>query len=112
MQFRTIVSDAVVSFFLAYMIHIMVQQPMRNCRQILIHWKQLFEVSTATNLVTVCKTDRDVVFNECTDGTFTKTNDAEEEYGSQFESSEKESITLDLASITDKLPANDSNNNI
>lgn len=90
----------------------MVQQPMRNCRQILIHWKQLFEVDTATNLVTVCKPDRDIVFDDCTDGTFTKTTSTEEEYGSHLENSEKESITLDLAPITDKLTTIDSNNNI
>lgn len=114
-MFRTIVSDAVVSFFLSYMIHVMVQQPMRNFRQILIHWKQLFEVNTpttTTNLVTVCRTD--IVFEDSTDGTFTKTNVAEE-YGSQFESSEKESISLDLAQITTKEPPTDktdSNNNI
>ncbi len=86
---------------------------MRNFRQILIHWKQLFEVNTNTHLVTVCKTD--IVFEDSTDGTFTKTNVAEE-YGSQFESSEKESISLDLAQITtaDKLPTDktDSNNNL
>ncbi len=97
------------------MIHVMVQQPMRNFRQILIHWKQLFEVNTpttTTNLVTVCRTD--IVFEDSTDGTFTKTNVAEE-YGSQFESSEKESISLDLAQITTKEPPTDktdSNNNI
>ena len=38
-MFRTIVSDAVVCFFLAYLIHIMIQQPMKNIRSILINWR-------------------------------------------------------------------------
>ena len=72
-QFRTIVSDAVVSFILSYLIHITVQQPMRNLRQILLLWRQLFDVKSTTNLVSKCTSN--ITFSECTNGTFTKMAD-------------------------------------
>lgn len=38
-------SDAVVSFFLAYLIHVMVQQPLKNLLQISFLWRRIFPVT-------------------------------------------------------------------
>ncbi|KAH9491201.1 hypothetical protein DERF_015932 [Dermatophagoides farinae] len=44
-MFRSIVSDAVISFFFAYYMHIMVQQPIRNFLQIEIFSSRIFPIT-------------------------------------------------------------------
>jgi len=46
-MFRSIFSDGVIAFFLSYLMHLTVQQPMKNLRQILVNWKQLFDVDNS-----------------------------------------------------------------
>lgn len=41
-MFRSIVSDAVMSFLLSYLIHILVQQPLRNLSHFEIIWQRIF----------------------------------------------------------------------
>nr|XP_027194180.1 nose resistant to fluoxetine protein 6-like [Dermatophagoides pteronyssinus] len=44
-MFRSIVSDAVISFFLAYYMHIMIQQPIRNLLQIEVLSSRIFPIT-------------------------------------------------------------------
>lgn len=119
-MFRTIVSDAVVSFFLAYLIHIMVQQPMRNGRQILLQWKRnFFECeSTVAAATFVSRVKAGIVFADCpptpdlsSGGTFTR---VEEKTCSRTSSPEPETeatVVLDLTETICSTIHGDTNNN-